>query len=71
MPLAERVREPLNTRPAWFSERRLLILCSPDHPADGVDDIAFSAAIGANYACHPFIEVQHGLVRKTFKTFDL
>ena len=41
-----------------------------DHPADTVDDVAFSAAVGSYDAGNVVIEIYDGLVGKTLKSFN-
>jgi hypothetical protein len=42
----------------------------PDHPADGIHDIALSAAVGTDDAGNAFVEINHGLIGKTLKPLD-
>jgi len=41
-----------------------------DHPADGIDDIAFPASIGSYNAGNAFIEVEGSLISEAFESFD-
>ena len=41
-----------------------------NNPADGIHDIAFATAVGANNAGYPFIKIDDGLIGETFKSFD-
>ena len=42
-----------------------------DHPANAVNDIAFTATVGANDAGNVLIKIHNGFIGKAFKTLDL
>ena len=42
-----------------------------DHPADGIHDIAFAAAVGTDNARNSFVKIDDSLIRKTLEPLDL
>ncbi len=42
-----------------------------EHPADGIDDVGFTAPVGADNPGYTLVEIDDNLIGKTLESFDL